>query len=387
MVTLAATDNSIGRQQLYLALRKRIEDGQYPHGAWLPAERAIAQEFGVDRSAVRSALTQLEEQGMILRESGRRPWVSHERRASLRPAGASTIAAKFGTIVAIVPQHPIYPASLALLHGINSALRSQPHSCHLQILDTHGDLHVSAATLEKQALETVIHEKIAGVILWHMGGDETVPYLRELEGRGIPLVLVDRYPQDLDCDFVGVDNQAGIEEAVAYLRALGHRRIAHLTTDEKTTAVLQRRSAFCEAMGGHGIRWADQWIFEMPYVAPEAMGPAVDHFFSLPEPPTALLAMNDSLAHYVITEAEGSGRRIPEDISVMGFDDLERYSPRPALLTTMHQPFDKIGRRAADLLLRRLKSPEAAATKQHILLSTPLVERSTCRQIETASGD
>ena len=110
--------------------------------------------------------------------------------------------------------------------------------------------------------------------------------------------------------------------------------------------------------------------------------PAVRQFFEMTEPPTALFAMNDALAHYFIVEAEAAGGRVPDTISVIGFDDLERYSPRPALLTTIHQPFDRIGSRAAGLLIRRLKSPDPAALpSQHILLPTPLVVRSTCQPL------
>lgn len=318
---------------------------------------------------------------MISREGGRRPWVRHERQTHARQSNPELAAVNLGAIAAIVSQHPIYPASLGLLHGVNATLRSEAAPCRFVVFDTYGDIDSPAAMLEKQALDAVICEKIAGVILWHVGGSQTVPELRQLAELGIPLVLVDRYPADFDCDFVGVDNQAGVEDAISYLRKLGHQRIAHLTTDEKTTAVLQRRAAYCAMMGRGETPWTDDWLFEMRYGAPEEMRPAVDHFFGLSEPPTAVLAMNDSLAHYFIAEAEALGKSIPQDISVIGFDDLERHSPRPALLTTMHQPCDKIGRPAADLLLRRLSSSEAAITKQHILLSTPLVERSTCGPI------
>lgn len=366
---------SVGRQQLYLLLRQRIEQGQYPHGAWLPAERAIAQEFGVDRSAVRNALHQLEEQGMIVREPGRRPWVRHGETA--RPP---QVRAALGTLVAIVPQHPIYPASLAILHGINATLRSREAPYRLQIFDTH-EIGASAM-LEKQALEDVLHENADGLILWHMGGAETLPQLLRLQERGMPFVLVDRYPPELDCDFVGVDNSAGIEEAVGYLHQLGHRRIAYLTTDEKTTAVLQRLAAYREVMQRGGIAPPDGWIHQLSEDSPSDMQAAFAQFFGLAEPPTAVLAMNDSLAHYFIVEVEARGKSVPGDVSVVGFDDLERHSPRPALLTTMHQPFDKIGRRAASLLLHRLSAPEsAAAARQHILLPAPLVVRSTCRPL------
>ena len=355
-------------------------------GSWLPAERALAQEFGMDRSAIRLALTQLEERGLIVRETGKRPWVRggyvSTREASGDAGAAQTAKAGLRTIVAILPQHPIYPASLAILHGINMTLRSTEAPFRLQIIDTHGGSETRETSLECRALESVIHEKIAGAVLWHMGGTETLPQLRELEKRGIPVVFVDRYPMELICDFVGGDNHASVEAAIAYLWELGHRRIAHLTTDERTSAVLERRSAYREALLVSGGAPPSDWTCTISHDNPTDVGPAYDQFFSLSEPPTAVFAMNDALAYHFIAECQRRGKNVPEDVSVVGFDDLEHHSPRPTLLTTLHQPFDKMGRRAAGLLLKRLAGSETSgALRQHIFLPTPLIKRSTCQPL------
>ena len=69
---------------------------------------------------------------------------------------------------------------------------------------------------------------------------------------------------------------------------------------------------------------------------------------------------------------EAHGRRVPQDVSVIGFDDVERYSPRPALLTTMQQPFERVGQRATEILLRRLSAAKPRpGTYQHVLLGRP----------------
>ena len=112
----------VGPQQLFLALQDRIERGVYAAGAWLPAEREMAQEFGLDRSAVRRVLLQLEEQGLIVREAGKRPWVQGGRapRQGAGDGAGRPADAGLRTIVAILPQHPIYPASLAILPRIDA---------------------------------------------------------------------------------------------------------------------------------------------------------------------------------------------------------------------------------------------------------------------------
>ena len=316
---------------MFLALQERIEQGQYAPGSWLPAERALAQEFGMDRSAIRQALTQLEDLGLIVRETGKRPWVRGGRPAAQRRAGAGRPAGETGlrTIVAILPQHPLYPASLAIMHGINATLRSTEAPFRLQVIDTHGGSEGREIALEKQALDSVVREGIAGVVLWHLGGAETLPHLRELERRRIPVVFVDRFPPELSCDFVGSDNHAGIEAAVEYLWQLGHRRIGHLTTDERTTAVLERHAAYAEALRAMAGFPRPDWVFQVPQDSTPDVSPACDHWFALPEPPTAMLAMNDSLAYHFLAECQRRGKAVPEDVSVIGFDDLEQHSPAP----------------------------------------------------------
>ena len=391
------TTNSVSPQQLFLTIQERIQAGRYAPGAWLPTERALAQEFRVDRSGIRSALAQLEEQGLITREPGRRPWVTQrddKRTRSLDSAsGPGAASGPLRTIVAILPQHPMHPASLFILHGINKALRAGDAPYRLQVFDTNGDSDSAAIELEKHALDAVLNEDAGGVIIWHMGGASTLPQLQELEARGVPVVFIDRYPEGFQCDYIGVDNQTSIEDAIGYLRGLGHRRIAHLTTDEHTTAVLERRAAYAETMSAAGTPPSPDWLFvlvrkDLRYTRnEEAVRAAFDQFFGSPEPPTAIVAMNDALAHFFIHEAESRGKSIPEDISIIGFDDVERHSPRPATLTTMHQPFEKMGSRAAALLLDRLANPGRNPEKLHILMSAPLIVRSTCRPMDNGRAD
>lgn len=366
-------------QRVYQTIHERIGQGDYPPGVWLPAERQLAREFGVDRAVIRVALLRLEEQGLIVREPGRRPWVNQKAHPAHLADQPATKRADLRTIAAILPQHPTYHASSAILYGINLELRQEEAPLQLLVYDTHDDSAAVAVNLEKKALQAVEEEQVAGVIIWHMSGDETLPQLRRLQEKSVPIIFVDRYPTEMPCDFVGVDNETSAIEAVQYLLELGHRRIAHLTSTEQTTAVLQRKQGYQEALRLAGILPRPEWIYTVEEGVSPNVRPAVDHFLGQKEPPTAVFAMNDALAHYFIVEAEARGFAVPGAISVMGFDDLERYSPRPALLTTLHQPFDLVGRRAARLLLRRLATPASLSSPHmHILLPTPLAVRSTC---------
>jgi DNA-binding LacI/PurR family transcriptional regulator len=363
--------------QVFITLRERITSGLYAVGSRLPAERALAREFGVDRSLVRRALTQLDESNLIVRERGKRPSVFYSPPGltqSISENSSRTNGTQ--TIVAILPHNPEFPAAQSVLHGIFGALRSTESSYRLQVIDIYGGNLQREIALEKHALESVLNENVAGVVLWHLAGVETIPILRLVQDRGIPIVFIDRYPAELICDFVGTDNQTAIEDVLDYLRQLGHTRIGYFTHDEDASTVIERRIAFENAVTTVVPTPTSNSIYSFPYkLLPDADG-AFSYFFGAPTPPTAVVAMNDALAYHFISKCESQGKKIPDDISVVGFDDIEHHSPRAAFLTTVHQRFDKMGQRAAALLLYRLKSDNnKQAAKQHILLPAALIKR------------
>ncbi|MDR3707054.1 MAG: GntR family transcriptional regulator [Capsulimonadaceae bacterium] len=379
MVTVSET-REISPMELCLVLTQRIEEGIYSPGAWLPAERALAEEFAVDRSLVRRALAHLEERGLISRRRGSRPWVTGSRSAAQAPE-ATALAAPSRTVVAVLPMHPIYPASQAILHGINATLRVKNAACSLQVIDTYGPTHEMVAVHEAEALETLIEQAPSAVFLWQVGGQETVPRLRRLQSRIKALVLVDRQPLGLSSDFVGSDNQGGIDEAIGYLESLGHRKIAFLTTNEDSSAVAQRLEAYRDALTSRRLPSRSSWIFFAPKDDFSKVQPAYDQFTATADRPTAVVAMNDPLANSFISDLEARGVRVPQDMSVIGFDDIDRYAARQPVLTTMRQQFENIGKRAAELaLLRMAHTGDTALPCHHILLPTPLIKRATCQE-------
>ena len=381
MVNAAAKPTETSPMELYLAIRRRIDEGSYPAGAWLPTERALAEEFRVHRASVRRAFVRLEEEGKISRQRGARPWVN--------VTGSSRIGAERAaewphapTIVAMMPQHPIYPASQAILHGINMGLRARKSNSVLRVIDTYGASPDLAIQHEMEALRCLGPGDVVAVIIWQSGDEASVPLLRQIQDNGKAIILVDRIPDGFSCDYVGSDNMAGVDEAVGYLVSLGHRRIGFVTTDEVNTATIQRKAAYQYALSARSLPAREEWIFTAPNRDFSAAGGAIDQFDASPEPPTAVIALCDPVAYFLIAELETRGRQVPQDMSVVGFDDLDRYSARPSILTTIRQPFEAIGKRAAELALMRLdEAGRQPQTFQHVLLSTPLIARSTCRPI------
>lgn len=368
-------------------LLEKIERREFKPGEWLPTERELAHEFGADRATIRAAIAHLAQQHLIVREAGRRPWINPnipDNRAPISDGDSEdrpNRPAPLQTIAAVIPQPPTYPALSLIQRGILGVLRQSNPQYRLIVFDNQGDVWMQSVAQERQALAAIANEGIAGAILWPIGGEETLPDIRRLQDLGIPLVLIDRQPDDIACDFVGADNLNAARDTVAYLCKLGHRRIAHLTSADAILTVREREQGYQEALLAHGIQPEEELIFRLNE-RDELMAnvaPAVDHFFGLSHPPTALFALKDVLAYAFLNEMRARGKRAPEDMSVIGFDDHDRYGLHPPFLTTVHQPFENMGQKAAQMLLRRLTSPKARTIPfQHVLLPTPLVVRTSC---------
>lgn len=369
-------------------LAGRIRQGVYAPGSRLPAERDLANEFSLDRSVVRLALSELTRTGLIVREPGCRPRVSLSRLSAgqgSQLAGPAPRPRKTGTLKAIaviLPQHEADHGSREIIRGISHVLRSQEAPYRPLIFDTYLR-SASCLALEQEACAAVAEEGLAGAIVWSTLEEAALDGWHSAQQQGHPVVFVDRYDDALPCDFVGIDNYAAAKDATEYLLRLGHTRIAHLTGDEKTSTLRDRAAGYRTALQRAGLPASSEMVWALPAETyPQCMDNFVAWLLETQSPPTAVFAVNDPISHTLIARLEARGKRVPDDLSVLGFDDDDMYSARPALLTTMRQPFERIGQRAAELLLRRLAHAAPPQTFQHILLPTLLVERSTCRSLE-----
>lgn len=368
-------------------LAERIHQGIYAPGSPLPAERDLAAEFSRDRSAVRAALSELTRRGMISRKPGCRPRVGAAAPRSAEHTPRRREAPGLRTIAVVLPQHEADHGSREIVRGIRHVLRSQEAPYRPLIFDTYLR-SASCLVLEQEACAAVAEEDLAGAIVWSTLDDAVLDGWRSAQEQGHPVVFVDRYDDASPSDFVGIDNYAAAKDAVEHLLQLGHTRIAHLTGDEKTSTLRERAAGYRAALQRAGLPASSELVWALPEgTLPQSVDTFVTWLLETQSPPTAVFAVNDPTAHTLIARLEMQGKRVPADFSVIGFDDDDMHSARPALLTTVRQPFERIGQRAAELLLRRLGPPPVptaypSTVFQHVLLPTLLVERSTCRRLE-----
>ena len=194
------------------------------------------------------------------------------------------------------------------------------------------------------------------------------PLLSRLAAEDVPMVLVNRHTDDPAIPSVLADEAAGVRLAVAHLRSLGHERIAHVAGPQDLSTGNTRLRAFLEAAGESGpVAFAESYTEPAGAEAARAL---------LSRRPTAVIAANDLLALGVLDVLESEGLSCPDDVSVVGFNDIPMMARLG--LTTVHIPQRDIGAEAARVLLARIEDP--ALRPGRLLLPCELIVRASTSQ-------
>ena len=228
-------------------------------------------------------------------------------------------------------------------------------------------LHDRAMTL----LDRLMHGTTDGAVL--MLPEETNEELKALQRLGYPFVVVDpRVPLDEGVPSVSAANASGARAAIQHLLSLGHRRIAALTGIAEWLASSERLNGYHSAHASAGVLSDPELVVEGDFTL-EGGEASAALLLDAPEPPTAIFAFNDNMAVGVLRAARARGVRVPEDLSVVGFDDSEQAAIVTPALTTVRQPLAEMGRMAVSLLLRLLENQRVEGL--NVELATRLVVR------------
>ena len=241
------------------------------------------------------------------------------------------------------------------------------HGYSLILCNSDGDL-------EKELFyaDHLAEKQVDGILFIAAGVSSE--HIELLHDRQIPVVVVDRNLPDVAVDAVLTDNRGGGCLATNHLIELGHRRIACITGPSDITPSAERVAGYRQAMQKAGLPIDESLIlrgsfnYENGYQAAQTL-------LSRSPRPTAIFASNDLMAVGVLSAANQRGLRVPEDLSVIGYDDVRLASFTVPLLTTVQQPKHEIGVLAATWLLERIDQPDTPPRKQ--LLKVSLQARQT----------
>lgn len=248
-----------------------------------------------------------------------------------------------------------------IFYGVNAALSVQGY--HPLVLDTYAETYQKAAEKEADGLRYARQSGFAGVVLWHEGGRANVPLIQEIRDE-IPVVAIDRRVPNVELDYVGTDNFQGAYEATRHLIAAGHTRIAHLTRLETTDAAAGRLQGYQQALADAGLPLNPRHILLALDSGRRLDREMIGQVFSRADAPTAIFLMADFWAPPVYAELKRLDLRVPEDVALVGFDDVVQPGLDELELTTMAQNFEGIGQSAGEMILRRLAEPSATLTSR-----------------------
>jgi DNA-binding LacI/PurR family transcriptional regulator len=223
--------------------------------------------------------------------------------------------------------------------------------------------------------ELYLQKRVDGMILMNLPYDD--PNLRGLDESGAPCVFTCYLSEDDRAHFVvDADYSGGTAQAVAHLVALGHRRIALLPGPADLISVRLRVRGYRQALAQHGLVAREDYIAYSPFYEFDVTQQAVNALLRLDHPPTALICGEDMMAINVITALHRLGLRVPDDLSVVGFDDVVLAQHVTPALTTLRQDGYRKGTLAAEMLVALMTGTLAGPSRQ-TTLAVDLVQRSS----------
>jgi len=289
-------------------------------------------------------------------------------------AARSLVTRRTRIIGAIIPQavmtlfvDPFFPL---LLCGITETCND--HGYYLML-----SLFNGPATDEELYRRQVHSGHLDGVIVASTRMDD--PLIPTLLDDDVPFILVGRH-SDSRAGYVDVDNVSASRMAVEHLIRLGHRRIATVTGPLSMASGEDRLAGYCQALEAHRISVQEALIVEGDFT--EGSG-AMGMQRLLSASPTAVFAANDMMAIGALKALREAGFRVPEDVALVGFDDVPIAAAVEPALTTVHQPIERLGSMAAELLLNLLENPpDVPAPAHRIILPAKLIVRDSCGALQ-----
>lgn len=361
-------------QQIYEALRTAITSGVYQNGNRLPSEAELVKRFGASRLTVARALKELQLAGLVYRRAGSGTYVKLAEKAQSHV---------FGLLIPDLGQTEIFEP---ICQGMMRAQQGQKHSL------LWGNSMAESDHKEEEADQLCRHyiaQRVSGVFFAPLELTEAKDEVNRrivaaFDDAGIPVVLLDRciepYPRRSRYDLVGIDNRRAGYTITEHLLSLGCRRIVFLGKPHSAGTVDARIAGYREALYTFGLTPDPGLVQRVDPTDPSVVRQIVDR-----RRPEGFVCANDHTAALLMRTLNSIGVNVPEDVRIVGIDDVKYASLLQVALTTLHQPCHDIGVAAMSAMLERISQPGIAA--RDILLDCKLIVRQSCGSAQSRSRD
>lgn len=318
--------------------------------------KELANLLGVSRQTVSAVLNNKE-------------WVSQETRERVLQAirehnyapnqHAVTLTGKKSRLLGVVLRDISNPFYTQVALGIESVARASGYSIlYHNTFENH--------EYEVNAIRSLISFRVSGIIISPVLVGVDLSHLQHVCASGLPLVSIDKIPA-VNCHSLSFANEEAAFEATGYLVEKGHRRIAYVKGPESAVSARERLAGFKTCMARHGLSVPEDWMVD-PGTTEEQRHEAIFRLLNNPDHrPTAVFCFNDLLAVSVYKAAHELRIRIPDDLSVVGFDDVPIASLLGPSLTTVATASREVGVEAAQMIMTALesKTPPPVADIRH----------------------
>jgi GntR family transcriptional regulator, arabinose operon transcriptional repressor len=355
MTSKRASVNAPKYQKLFESLKSDIVSGRYKPGQKMPSEAALVNKSGASRITVGRAIRELQNLGLVERMAGSGTYV--------RDIGREQRPHLFGLLIPDLGETEIFEP---ICQGIANAPEAAEHA----LLWGHADTHLSKAEQAWRLCQQYISKKVSGVFFAALEFEpeaekinrRILAALREAE---IAVVLLDRRtskaPERHRPDLVGINNHHAGYAATEHLIKLGCRQIGFMGYHGAASTIAERMAGYHDALAAHRLR------------PPLDSAPGDSDQLDSAE---AFVCVNDRIAGQLMHVFLARNIRIPEDVRLVGIDDVSYASLLPVPLTTVRQPTRDIGEAALRTMLDRIRMPHLPP--REVLLDGELVIRKSC---------
>ncbi|MHA7965542.1 GntR family transcriptional regulator [Paenibacillus sp. CAU 1782] len=403
-------------QKIVDAIKEKMVSGELGSGDQVPTEAELSSRYGVSRITSKRALTELENEGLIYRVQGRGSFVREQ--SHIGPRGqVHSRDEQNGEYAGGEPGHAGSGDSLvsgnvgqtakAGVHGHNEPYGSAANSALLILPFAHnpglGDyekgindyltsagytLNIQSNSIvgQRKLLENALHSPNQGLIYYPVDSHSDLGILYQYHLKQFPVVIMDKNIEGIPFPSVVSDNFGGGYQATAHLIQNNHRKIAFISSlkVETSYSIRERYLGYLKAMFDHQLLdrgvadLTDNYLTHDVDLGKERYVKLIHSL--LEQGVTAIVAENDLSAIEFIGAAKEMGLSVPDDFSIIGFDNIQLADLIEPKLTTISQNFERMGYLAAEMLLQRIRNPQQ--TQESIVVPVTLVERQTVKTLQ-----
>lgn len=353
--------------QFKTSILARIQSGEWKAENAIPTELELCEEYGISRFPARQALTELVEEGLLVRTKRKGTFVSTKGIEAVKPANSKILALIMGSLTD--------GFNADILNGFEKLARKKGYG--VMVFST--DLSVNE---EINCIDRAIELGCAGICIFPSGNHSLKSKITELSSKGIYVCLLDQNMGLEDFDYIGSDNLGGSYSAVRYLYESGFTNLVFLSLPLDISSINERFSGYMKAIEDFNLNHIlridignEKNMYLDKHIIPiESLVEELDNL--KPRLPVGIFALNDFIALQCINAMHSEGYEIGKDFGIVGFDNIPQGAWAVKPLTTIAQNGMLLGHNAAEIAINKIEGKTRHIYKS--IVPTQLVVRESC---------